>query len=51
MCGLAGVCYMDLDNFDYNFRGKRVVLLCVAHIFLILLVFYSKFESLLTTLN
>ena len=51
MCGLVGIYYMGLGNFDYSFGGKKVVLLYVVHFFLILFVFYNRFKSLLATLS
>ena len=50
VCGLVGVYCIGLGNFDYNFVGRRVVLLCVVHFLLVLLGFCSRFESLLVTL-
>ena len=46
MCGLVGVFYIGLDSFEYNFVGRRVVLLCVMRFLLVLSGFCSKFGSL-----
>ena len=51
MCGLVGVYYIGLGSFDYSFVGRRVVLLCVMHFWLVLTGFCSRFESLLVTLD
>jgi hypothetical protein len=51
VCGLVGVYYMGLDSFDYSFGGRKVIPLYVVLLFPILLVSYSKFESLLVTLS
>lgn len=51
MCGFVGVYYMDWGSFGYNLDDRIVVLLYVAHFFLILLVFYNRFKSLLATLS
>ena len=51
VCGLVGVYYIGLDNFGYNFVGKKIVLLCVVRFLLVLSGFYSRFESLLVTLS
>ena len=32
VCGFAGVYYIGLGSFEYNFFGRRVVLLCVVRI-------------------
>ena len=42
---------MDLGRSGYNFDDKRVVLLCVVRFFLVLSVFYNRFENLLVTLG
>ena len=45
------MCYIYLDSFGYNSDGRKIVPLHVAHFFLILLVFYNIYESLLATLG
>ncbi len=44
--GLVGVYYIGLDSFDYNFVGKKVVLLCVVRFLLVLSGFCNRFGSL-----
>ena len=46
VCGLVGVYYIGLGSFDYNFVGRRVVLLCVMRFLLVLSEFCSRFGSL-----
>ena len=46
VCGLVGVYYIGLDSFDYNFVGRRVVLLCAMRFLLVLSKFCSRFGSL-----
>ena len=51
VCRLVNVYYIGSGSFDYNFVGRKVVLLCVVRFLLVWLGFCSRFKRMLVTLS